>query len=98
MAKKDIPGFPGYKISENGNVYNKSGKIVKSRKDPDGYKRVDLYQNGIRKTRFVHSLVNSAHNGGTGEVDHNDKNRSNNNASNLESVSRKENMRRTRKK
>ena len=94
---KKIPGFLGYEVSQDGTV-RRNGKRVKSRKDDDGYDRVDLYQDGKRKTRFVHSLVNSAHNGGSGEVDHNDKNRSNNNASNLESVSRKENMRRTRKK
>lgn len=95
---KPISGFPGYKISSSGKVTGPEGKTVKSRPDRDGYRRVDLYKDGKRFTRFVHTLVNKAYNGGSGEVDHNDKDRSNNNASNLESVSRKENMRRTRKK
>lgn len=97
MGFKKIPGFLGYSISENGTVM-RNGKTVKPRKDDDGYNRVDLYKNGERSTKFVHSLVNKVHNGGNGEVDHNDKNRANNKASNLESVSHTENMRRTRKK
>ena len=97
MSKK-IPGFPGYSISKSGTVTNSKGDVVKSRKDPQGYERIDLYSGGSRKTKFVHSLVNSAFNHGSGEVDHKDKDRSNNSASNLESVSRKENMRRMKKK
>lgn len=95
---KAIPGFPGYTISKSGTVKNESGEIVKARKDSDGYQRVDLYNNGKRYTRFVHTLVNEAYGNGGSEVDHKDNDRANNSAGNLEGVSRKENMKRLSKR
>lgn len=95
---KKIKGFLGYSVSDTGTVKGPSGNVVKPRKDDDGYERVDLYKDGARSTKFVHTLVNMAHNGTSGEVDHGDRNRSNNSAKNLEAVSHKENMRRVKGK
>jgi len=95
---KSIPGFPDYTISKDGVVKNKEGAVVNSRKDGDGYQRVDLYLDGKRFTKFVHSLVNECYGNGGSEVDHKDNDRSNNKASNLEGVSRKENMKRLGKR
>lgn len=91
--KKPIPGFPGYSVTANGDVYGPEGKLS-PRKDPDGYERVDVRLDGKRFTRFVHTLVEKAFGGNGKEVDHKDGNRTNNKASNLETVSRKENMKR----
>ena len=91
---KAIPGFPGYTISTEGTIKNSDGEIVKDRRDKDGYRRVDLYNNGKRYTRFVHSLVNDTYGNGKDEVDHKDNDRTNNSVKNLEGVSHKENMKR----
>ena len=92
---KPIPGFPGYKVSEKGSVIGPDGNKLSPRKDKDGYERVDLRLDGKRFTRFVHTLVTKAFNGGkVKEVDHKNNNRTDNNASNLEPVSHKENMKR----
>lgn len=90
---KPIPGFPGYKITKSGTVYGPNGKLS-PRKDVDGYQRVDIRLDGKRFTRFVHTLVERTFGGNGSEVDHKDGNRSNNHASNLETVSHKENMKR----
>ena len=97
--ERSIPGFPGYTITRSGTVRNSAGKKLSPRKDVDGYQRVDLRLGGKRFTRFVHTLVEKAFGAGDGkEVDHKDGNRANNNASNLETVSRKENMNRMNKR
>ena len=95
---KPIPGFPGYTISRSGTVRNSAGKKLSPRKDVDGYDRVDLRLDGKRFTRFVHTLVEKAFGGSGKEVDHKDGNRTNNHASNLETVSHKENMKRMGKR
>jgi len=91
---KPIPGFPGYKITQSGSITGPDGGTLSPRKDKDGYQRVDLRRDGIRFTRFVHTLVEKTFGGSGKEVDHKDGNRSNNKKSNLETVSRKENMKR----
>lgn len=91
---KPIPGFPGYTVTSSGTVYGPDGNTLSPRKDSDGYMRVDLRLDGKRFTRFVHTLVEKAFGGHGKEVDHKDGNRKNNSASNLESVSHDENMKR----
>lgn len=95
---KPIPGFPGYKVSSTGTVYGPDGNTLSPRKDSDGYERVDLRLDGKRFTRFVHTLVEKAFGGSGKEVDHKDGDRTNNTASNLETVSRQENMKRMAKR
>lgn len=92
--QKPIPGFPGYTATRSGVIRGPEGNKLSPRKDVDGYERVDLRVKGKRFTRFVHSLVERAFGGSGSEVDHKDGNRTNNKASNLETVSRKENMKR----
>ena len=95
MSKtKPVPGFPGYKVSSSGTVYGPDGNKLSPRKDSDGYERVDLRLDGKRFTRFVHTLVEGAFGGSAKEVDHKNGDRTDNSADNLETVSRKENMKR----
>jgi hypothetical protein len=89
---KSIPGFPGYTVTSSGTVRGPDGNTLSPRKDSDGYLRVDLRVDGKRFTRFVHTLVEKAFGGSGKEVDHKNNNRTDNRASNLESVSHKENM------
>lgn len=52
----DVPGFPGYKVSDLGRVWGKSGVILKQQTLPTGYKFVTLYGDVKRQTT-VHRLV-----------------------------------------
>jgi len=91
--RKPIPGFPGYEASASGDIFGPEGRLS-PRKDADGYERVDVRVDGVRYTRFVHTLVEKAFGGHGKEVDHGDGDRTNNNAENLQSVSHNENMKR----
>lgn len=91
--RKPIPGFPGYEVTASGAVFGPEGRLS-PRKDSDGYERVDLRLDGVRFTRFVHTLVEKAFGGSGKEVDHKDGDRTNNTVKNLETVSHDENMKR----
>ena len=91
--KKPVPGFPGYSVTSDGDVYGPEGKLS-PRKDADGYLRVDMRLDGKRFTRFVHSIVSLAFHGSAKEVDHKDGDRTHDTAANLEPVSHEENMKR----
>jgi hypothetical protein len=84
----DIKGYEGlYKISNLGNVMNiKTSRILKSWINPEGYKCVDLYHNGKKKTMYIHRLI-AIHYISNDEnkqcVDHIDNNRLNNKLTNL---------------
>lgn len=60
---KPIEGYQGlYEVSNMGNVRSlkrttTKGKILKQATDKDGYKKVSLSKNNIRKGAFVHRLV-----------------------------------------
>ncbi len=56
---KDVSGYEGkYLISNNGKVRRvDSGKLKKPTPDKDGYLRVDLYKDGVRKKFGIHQLV-----------------------------------------
>lgn len=93
MSFKQIPNLSNYEINENGIIRNiKTGNIIKSRIDIDGYEIVTLNN----KPKRVHRLlavtfienddpINKIH------VDHIDANRSNNSLSNLQWITRKDN-------
>jgi len=98
---KSIKGYEGiYFISKKGDVFSvkrpsTSGGILKKSIGDDGYYRVSLSLNGKVKNVKVHHLVASAYLGEKPNykmvIDHIDNDRTNNDASNLEYVSHREN-------
>ena len=95
---RDIPGYEGlYQVSNLGNVKslgngdnnNNVGKekMLKLRKDKDGYLTVFLYIHNYKKSYKVHRLVALAflpNPNNYPQINHKDKNKSNNNVDNLE--------------
>lgn len=89
---KDVKDYPGYEVSNLGNI--KSFKLRTPRTknlylDKEGYLNVNLYCSGIGKSKRVHQLVaiaflNHVKNGYHSVINHKDFNRQNNNATNLE--------------
>lgn len=82
-------------IKSNGVRQRRSEYIKKITQDADGYQTVGLCVNGLNKKEKVHTLVARAFVNGWfdgAEVNHKDFDRSNNNASNLEWVSHKDNV------
>lgn len=93
---KEIKDFPNYSISDSGEVKNnKTGRILKKALNQDGYAIVQLWNNGKGTMKRVHRLVletfkpteNTDY-----EVNHLDRNRTNNNLNNLEWCSNKQNI------
>ena len=91
---RDIPDWP-YEVSNMGNVRRKeTGKVLKPA-DINDYKCVLLYKKATRKLLKVHRLVAQAfieNVDGLPDVDHIDRNPSNNNLVNLRWASRSTNM------
>lgn len=86
-----IAGYPMYIVSNFGNIYsNKTDKVLKPSKDKWGYLHINLYNHGV-KNHTVHRLVATFL--GEGEVDHIDRDKTNNHVSNLRLCSRSENQR-----
>lgn len=91
---KDIPGYPGYKISNLGRVVSykrySDGREIKGAPDKDGYYHILLYNLlGVRHTFKIHRLVAKAfvynpHPDRWNIVNHKDENITNNRADNLE--------------
>lgn len=91
---KDIKDYEGrYQVSNMGNVmslnYNHTGKkrLLKPKKEKNGYLRVQLWQEGKLKQCYIHRLVAQAflenpHN--LPQINHKDQNKENNIVSNLE--------------
>lgn len=95
--KKEIPGLEGrYSATCLGGIVNvKRKKLLKPAINLHGYLQLTIYYQGYRANRTVHSLVASAFhfkNDPTLEVNHIDGNKLNNCPSNLEWVSRKDNI------
>jgi len=94
---KNIEGYEGYyQVSNKGNVRSLvTNKLLSQTYCKDGYLKVHFNVNSVDKTRQVHRLVakhfcpNSEN---KPQVNHIDGNKTNNNASNLEWVTQKENM------
>lgn len=90
---RDIKDYKNlYQVSNFGNVRslkrkNTNGKILKPIKDKDGYFRVTLSKNNVRKNCFIHRLVAQSFIPNVynlPQVNHKDVNPSNNKAENLE--------------
>lgn len=93
---KLIDGFGGtYSVSNYGEVRNnRTGKLMKPRKNEKGYLRIGLTKNGKQKCMRVHRLVAQAfipNPENKPEVNHIDFNKENNCVNNLEWVTCKEN-------
>jgi len=94
---KKIPGFERYLISRKGQIYSTRQKILlKIAKTEKEYPCITIYNKGKNSTRNVHRLVALAwlpNPKNLPDVNHKDGNRQNYHVSNLEWVSKKENMR-----
>lgn len=101
---KDIKECEGlYKISTLGNIYSyiraKNVNFIKSTK---GYYKVRLHKNGIEKRRIVHLLVwehfgIGERNGTKIVVDHIDENKLNNRIDNLQLLTNRQNIHKSKK-
>lgn len=92
---KTIKEFNNYTVDEAGNVYHLSGRKLGTRVTPKGYVQTWLTQDGETKYRFIHRLVADTFIDkpeGKKEVNHKDGNKLNNHFSNLEWVTREENI------
>jgi hypothetical protein len=103
---EDIKGYEGlYQINEDGKVKSLARvkgfilckeRILKEHKNNNGYIRVTLSKNDEAKKFFIHRLVYETFIGQIPkeyEINHMDKNRLNNNITNLELVTNAENSR-----
>tara|TARA_R110000744_G_scaffold213694_1_gene332556 strand:- start:3242 stop:3685 length:444 start_codon:yes stop_codon:yes gene_type:complete len=90
----DIKGNSNYLILDNGHIYSKKrDNFVSWIDDGSGYNYVDLKIFGKRKCYKVHRIVAEHYLpvlGGEYQVDHIDRNKNNNNVSNLRWVTREE--------
>jgi hypothetical protein len=105
MIWKPVVGFNGlYEVSDQGSVRAKfklaeldilaGGRLLKQQIDKDGYKRLTLYKDSVRKEYRIHQLVARAFLGPCPqgmEVCHNDGNPANNCVSNLRYGTKSEN-------
>ena len=97
---KEHPRYKGYYVSEDGRVFsNRRGTLIEKKltlsKDK-GYYRVSFTHDRIWKTRDVHRLIAETYLPDFEEhlqVNHIDRNRANNNVSNLEMVTPQQNTR-----
>ena len=101
--KDNIPGFPGYHVTKNGDVYSmkcKSGKRpeafkLEPRLNGNGYYRIGLYKDGIKYERRLNRLVAMVYIPNPDNLScvcHKDNNPLNNNVDNLYWGTQAENM------
>lgn len=57
---REIKDFPNYYVSNYGNIKNKKGKLIKPILNISGYYRVSLYNKGVQRMKFIHTLVADA--------------------------------------
>ena len=91
-----IEGFDNYEVSNLGKVRNiKSGRILKPSLHKNGYSRHFLCENNKRKHLYLHRIIATAFIDNPGEkpcVNHIDENKLNNDLSNLEWCTVRENL------
>lgn len=91
-----IKGFPGYEVTEDGEVYAKNGKKMHPYDKGNGYKQVKLFKDGKKYPKSIHKLVveSRGDNRGDLDIDHIDGNKSNNKSSNLRLIKHRDNVKR----
>lgn len=98
---KDVDGYDGkYQIDDLGNIYTvkrqgTDARILSKQINRNGYECVDLRNGSNKRKELVHRLVAFAFipkPDGKDFINHKDGNKQNNNVSNLEWVTRSENM------
>jgi hypothetical protein len=94
---KTIQGYENYSVAEDGRVFNnKTGRELKYTYINTGYRRVGICRNNKQIKHLVHRLVAEAYVPNPDNkpcVNHLDKNKLNNHASNLEWCTSQENHR-----
>jgi hypothetical protein len=94
--KGTVKGLQRTILHKDGSKVNLKEKTIQPWINRRGYVLIRLSKNGVTKTHYVHVLnadANYPKNSGKPQVNHIDCNKSNNELSNLERVSRSENMR-----
>lgn len=90
-----IKDFPNYDVFEDGRVFSHKSQIyLKPQNNGNGYLKVHLYKNGKMYQRYVHLLVAATFIPNPSKmkyVDHVDRNKSNNDITNLRWCSAQEN-------
>lgn len=92
---KTFRDYHNYTVLECGTILNSKGDKLKSYDNGKGYRKIDLYKSGKRKSFYVHRVVWEAFNGEIPEgyeVDHKNDCRDINRLSNLQLLTRKSNM------
>ena len=91
-----IEGFENYEVSNLGKVRNiKSGRMLKPHLNHNGYLKHHLYRHDKQKELFLHRIIATAFIDNPGEkpqVNHIDENKLNNDLSNLEWCTGRENL------
>ena len=96
--EKQIEGFPGYTITDNGKVISykfKEPRVMKTWYQKSGYENIKLCKDNITYHFLIHRLVAEAfipNPNNLPEVNHKDKNRQNNRVENLEWSNRVDNL------
>ena len=92
----EIEGFENYEVSNLGKVRNiKSGRVLKPSLNNNGYLRLFLCENNKRKHLYLHRIIATAFIDNPEEkpcVNHIDENKTNNDLSNLEWCTVRENL------
>lgn len=94
---RPIVGYPGlYEVSDHGHVRRVGRRVLADRAAPGGYRAVNLWRGGHARGHLVHVLVAAAFLGPVPaghEVNHRDGYKGNNHATNLEYLTRSDNLR-----
>ena len=91
----DIPNHPGFKARVDGTIIGKRGKPMKGHIDRCGYQEVLFSENGKTNQYRTHRLIAETfipNPNNLRDVNHKDGNKLNNNVSNLEWCSHKDNV------